>query len=771
MKFSAISTLILFGSIVMLSGCLSGCNDPQPSAAQDLMNAFGSACVTTGTWSQLALSHSQAIKNTLSDIRDNDPCKPFQATLDAIGSASQQIQALLKDPAYVTYRTDEEQVQDLTLALKSASPDSNLGKALQNALVDGQVSLAKDQAAYSVDQSVQQKNSYVTATASLASYVQQMISQAGGLSACLQQSPSVAIELATNLTAIGGSFISPVIGAGAQVIGTLLNFGVEYARKNDLNQALQKLDQVRMPHAMGCAMEAMSELYCDAVDSETLLSLAPLSHVDSPIPDFWQGMDILTRRMPALDNWLFLVRNGVPAQNTQDAEKQNEIWQKMDVLDRTYRSIYGLLLERKKTYDNTGDDQNKVNVLVKAIMDAVSGVNANNNGVVNSGQTTGSNPFSELSSDPDTFACWLALDPSWSPPNSQYPPGHEPDKTCPSHIPSTGDYGESYVRNHLSKTSFENLVKNWNALRGKMQDLLKTEFEQNITADPAQILGSAKKPAVGDTEPYEALVRLQSFIRAQLVGEQGQDPNEKILLDNLMNLVSTALKDIDDQNRGQPDRVQDIFTQFDLEHGLQKFDSDVNEIVQWDLNARVKAGQFPSDLNEILVTSGADVSSRLEAAGLRDHTADLSKDLTDAEQITTGNLEVFRDFFTPSLRDAIQYLSDHVTSTGEASEGPHRPFGQALGHLCTMVLQTGMQWPGDVSWDICKKATYSSPDETHPTVIRVADLSTQLQGKDYRTRVCAFHRFLRATRYAEIYSQPPNPPGPGMPGFLGFFIQ
>src|SRR6185369_13795205 len=114
---------------------------------------------------------------------------------------------------------------------------------------------------------------FANATLQFSNLTQSMLKSSSGIQACLTQYPEVAIELASNLLAIGGSFVSPVYGAIGAIVGQLINLGVEVFRSSASNDALWSLYQAQLPSALGCGLESMTELYCDANDSFELLQV------------------------------------------------------------------------------------------------------------------------------------------------------------------------------------------------------------------------------------------------------------------------------------------------------------------------------------------------------------------------------------------------------------------------------------------------------------------------------------------------------------------
>src|SRR3954465_11227724 len=98
--------VFLLAGLVLLS-----CKDQRPTAAQQVIGAFQGSCVTTGRWTQAALSHNQALISVMENLKSNDACKPFASTLSTIQGLSGQINSLLQNQSYTDFRVAEEKLQ------------------------------------------------------------------------------------------------------------------------------------------------------------------------------------------------------------------------------------------------------------------------------------------------------------------------------------------------------------------------------------------------------------------------------------------------------------------------------------------------------------------------------------------------------------------------------------------------------------------------------------------------------------------------------------
>jgi hypothetical protein len=254
----------------------------------------------------------------------------------------------------------------------------------------------------------------------------------------------------------------------------------------------------------------------------------------------------------------------------------------------------------------------------------------------------------------------------------------------------------------------------------------------------------------------------------------GTNPQLPSLIQDTMGMITNVTQILDDTScvdgQGQPEdcqlkrlkQISDIFEIFQLSKSLQFFVDRINNFVEWDLEYKINHGMIPSDIQQILISAGTDIRSRLQAAGVLNDLTPMVQDLNKARSLVQSNLSVFRDFFASSMGKSVEALAKAAADAGEPQEGANRPNGQVLGQICTLILATGTEWPAHVSWDTCSKAVLSSiyPDPKGELSIHLDQLQKDLDGKPLDVRMCAFHRFLRAGKLAEILQTPVPGPSP-----------
>lgn len=631
----------------------------------------------------------------------------------------------------------------------SQTTDSNLKAALQSAVVDAQVNLALAKANQRADWESSSIDDAVTGSQLVSDLARGILSNSAGFSECLKQSPAAAVQLASNLVGLGGSFVSPVYGVGASALGQLIQIGVEGLRQSSMTDATFKLNQAMMPGAITCGLESLTELYCNAQDTSHLLELAPANPLNesdlAKIDEKWRGVDLVGRRIRVLNDWLLKLRNGSDPTDMIDAERQNSAWSSLFQFETAPRRVRAFIREQKAVINKLPDDNQKKDAgfaLANSILQFIGPYPGVSNG----------SPYTNISTDIGKFACMLVF-------------GVQEAQSKPCSPYSSTQGVEAYIRD-ISKGALltpEDLLQHFNEIHAKSERLALASFNRVIAPDPQAILAASDQRTFNNLSPKEVLTSLSRFLSDLRTRAKRSDLIR--LVDQTANKVDEALRQLDPslacaaENRfacsfeEDRKRIDRLFELFELKRGLLFFNERITNLVEWDLVIRLEAGEFDDATSAILSLSATSLQDRLMASGVAIGRDVLEQDLSGARALTRRVISVFNDFFEKAAVDAVDSLEALAQIEKEPVRGVRdRSFGQTLGQLCTLLTVTRAEIRTTALWKTCSQATYSSLNgtEAEPFEIRVADLEKDLRDRPSAERLCAYHRFMRESRVREL---------------------
>lgn len=699
----------------------------QDSAAPLVLQAFQNSCSTSGKWSEAALNQNNAMRSVIETLKNQDPCKPFAGKLAVIQSTTQQIEAILQDQKYVDYRMAEEKLQNLMLALQGTT-NQEMITLMGQQIVIAQVGLAESRAAYQTNKDQNGKDQYQRATLALNQYVQGLLTDSGGLAACLQSSPGAAVQLSSNLTALGGSFVSPIYGAAAAVIGQIANLGIEYFRTRQKEREIYKLYSAQMPSALTCGLESMTNLYCQAGDAFKLLELQT-KKIDStkPVHPVWSNIDVLKRQLPMLENWLQKVRNGVVPGDPNEANRQNAIWQKVHFVESMNRYVQGVLNYQEQLYNSETNIAEKQKILLSVLVSLTNEILPSSSGNFKS-------PFTEYSSDRYEISCYLGLG---------------TNQGCPT--PAVGESLDSFVKKLTGLKDFGALFVNWEKFFAAVDRRVANEFNQSIAMDPSSILASAFEVDKQKISPVSSTKAMIAFLERLQQSTPDHMSARKQLIFETVELLNKFIDLINGQNiQNSKDQIRDIFKLFQLGQNSKFLHDRISDFVKYDLTDHLHAGSFPEDAQDILISGAMDIRTRLEASGV---TKDASEaDLNNARTLSAGNIDAFNSFFADAAGKTLENLWQKQKASGEPATGTNRHYGQSLARLCLFQLVTRTDWPRDMNWAYCQDAVlYSAYSRNgEPMKLKLSEVKAKVSSMPVADRMCIYQKFIRDGRVAEM---------------------
>lgn len=730
--------------LLLTATLVAGCQEKEDQASQDLINAFASSCSSNGAWTQSALNHSNALISVLENLKKNDACKPLTDTLTRVQALERQLGYMLTNASYKDYRAAEEQIVDINLALNGVEPGSALDVALRAELIKAQVVKATAKGRARTD-------AFDEATATLGTTVQSMALNARQLNECFSQSPAAALQLATNTIALGGSFITPILGAGVSTMGQLVNGVVDYIRNKATNDTIWELYSAKMPLALTCGLESMTELYCEADDAFGIVELYRAGYPKPsglPAP-FWLGMDILNRRLEVLSSWIQKVKIGVPPTDVDDAKKVTSVWKKIQKIDIIDIETMARIRNTLKLADKTDSSVTKSRIISEFLVNTATELSTKCVGGVAAVADCGSGPFGDYRSDDYIWACWLV-----------YGINDTNQANCPlrnQQMESLQSYVETRLMPNVRTERFET---HWKEIVVSVREYVDVEFKDKVTLSPEAVLDQAFYPTYNS--PRQALSLIDDFLENLRRTSALANPHRIKLIESVDATIKRVIELLDkpDPNATAMARVLELFKVLDLTRNSRKLTEELAALISDDIEARLWDGKIPQDTSEILRASYIDIKDRLRASGVT-KLGPVVDDLNSARNISQANLEAFTKHFKGSFLKSLESLKRQASKGKEISpespDGVNRPNGQTLAKLCVLMLSASPIPMDDDEWAICKKATltslYSSGKEADPLTLRLTSLRASLRGKPFKERVCTYHRFRRAERLAEMLEE------------------
>lgn len=622
-----------------------------------LLSYFQSNCRSSGEWTQLALSDSMALVETLRSISQDPDCKSLGGSIANLNLLSRQLQNL-QNVSYTQSKISELNFQEQELMVQlSQTQDSSTQDQIGATLRDIQLT----RAAYLSQEKTQKELSDPSKVQVMTDVVQianSTYAQLASNQKCLSKNPGV-LNSATSIMATVGAtvaVVNPAIGLGLTAGAVVLGTTIEGVRNHKQSSDMRKIaDYSSAYEGYKCALETMSSRWCQMKDAETFLEFKANERM-KPIEnaELSQAIRLNDREIPVLLEWLNKIRSGVTPATIADASRQSTVFARENTVRSHQAYGVGLIEENKVIYESLRDRNDRWNIIRTTVTTLIPST-----GFTSSGQPL-SNPFTDVLSPGYAPFFLLGLDDIPELQN-QAQGGYHTLDTWPGKL--------TYVPNiERVKERFLQWVE-------KAQARVNQELTQVLQPDAEQTISSAYD-RVGNRwkiSPATSLKNIINFLEKNPPKENNK-AFRKIYSSTLI-----KLRDIYDVTEtyvatdGNPDAimlvakssVEQIYEHAQLKYGTVVLQSRLDLIVRLSI---LEVLQTSSTADQTLVAQLLAAERFTETLSRMSGTDNLSvirQDIQSAQPITISNLDSFADLFGKNITKILKKLyQDELSSSG-----------------------------------------------------------------------------------------------------------
>jgi hypothetical protein len=720
MKFTPFALVMLFTSHSLLAENIPG---------QNLLSYFSANCRTQGEWTRAALADSTALMESLRSIAQDPDCKSVSGAISQLGILNQQLANLSKTNDTQSKIAElNAQEQELLLQV-SNNTDATTLNSINAKLRDLQVTRAgligKDKA--QAELAGPDKAMMLTSVVQIANSAFQQVTNN---KECLRKNPGILNTATSIMSAVGATtaMVNPALGLGLTAGSAFLGETVEGVRKYYSSRTIRNIsDNSIAAEAYKCALETMSERWCQMRDAEAFL-LFKAEQRQHPIMSSGLGTAIRLndRELPVLIEWLNKIRSGVTPTTTSDAQRQSAVFTRETYVRSLEANGLGLIEENRKIYNTYTDLTDRWNFLRSVIISLLPATNV-----------PFKNPFYDV-----------------------YAPGYAPFFLIG--LQDNGDIrnsqGQYFPIDSWSKPSGLNptldLVKEkyieWVT---KSRNRVNQELTQVLQPDALQTLSSAYDRSGNrwKISPMDSLKRIIDFL-------ESNPPSERdIAFSKLYTNTLTKLKEMyqvtenavigqtaDDFEDNTP-TVERIYELAQLRYGTVVMEARLDMIVRLSLLELLQHTPSQDQIVVAQLLAAERFTDSISKMSGTDNLALIRADINRAQPVTVSNLNSFIDIFGNNINRMLSKLmKEEKGSTGTIAATKK----YARTELCFLLLAVP-----DLEEKIDVK-TFCEGLQLQP-VIKGGPQSIKLTRDSYRLdlndRACEYREFFRKSKIYETW--------------------
>ncbi len=695
----------------------------------NMIESFAAGC-RIGPWTQAALSRSRSMTSVLQNLKGKAECTGIDKSLNAASSLENSLNTLAQSEDLTNEAVMTEQLQDMTIALQAPNLGEEQKAEIVKRYTETQVQLAQTRQKIQAQTDPTAKANVIKSVQNARGYLSVLVTESSTLSECYSRNPSAALQLASGIGEVAGSFLPNVAGMAISTVAKLTQVGVEFARTLPISQKIYETYKARMPLAMTCGLEVITRDYCKARDARLLVDLE--RHRDQKPTPFFAGVDFVENGLPALNAWLFDVENGVKPANQLQALQITKQFDRLNQANSQRRVIEGIIAETRLNMQNSNDPENRANYVKQMISKFVAILFGNEQDPIFVGETaigfiqkiTNSNVQVIVGRETIEDYISYAYSPSW-----------------------TADAIES------------NLFNPDSGLFVKAYREVVRIFSERVNIDPPRLIRAATAQKTDGVSPYGAITQLLKFLDQYALDPRSNFASqERVLIETFRSQLITVrdalskpeatMSQLDPANKTGTSAEQTlalIYDTFKLQNSNVYVPGRVARLVSDDLTNRVCGGEGPKSVQDILILAGRDIASSLALNDLTPY--EVRNDIDSAQALTSTTLLNFRSFFAKNvgwaIKDKISMADYNMEPKDGSGSAPNR---NVAAQLCIMTLISGMEWPREVDIRLCKGLKIVSREAK--IEMSFDEIFNRLKNKSFEEHVCLYEDFLRVDQLA-----------------------
>lgn len=698
----------------------------------ELLSYFSANCRTQGEWTRAALSDSRALIETLKSLSQDPDCRSVSGAVSQLELLNQQllnVQNLNSTQIKVAEINAKEQELLIQLSqVTDATTQAEINAHMRELQIERAGLLGRDGAQR--DLIGPDKGQLMAGIVQVANTT---FGQLVGNQKCLAKNSAILNSATSVISAIGATaaVVNPVLGLGLSAGATLLGETIEGVRQYTSASRIRKLaDNSLAFEAYKCALETMSERWCQMKDAEAFLMFkASQRRRDIERTDLGVAIRLNDREIPVILEWLNKIRAGVTPTTTADAYRQSATFQREALVRSLEAEGVGLIEQNRRIYNSYTNLDERWVFLRGLTNNLIPGQNP---------QSMVRNPLYDIF--PSGYAPYFML-------------GLPDDQSIRN---NNGDYIPfmSWQKPAGFNPTLEGVKAKYLEWVSLARARVNQELNQVLQPDPLQTLSSAfdRTDTRMKISPMDSLKGTIKFLRQNQPKEISfafKKVFESTLknLEDIYNITETAVMvDINTTTRGEDGLerppVEAIYEIAQLKYGTVVLQARLELIVRLALLELLEQSPPEDQVIAAQILASDRFSDTLAKMSGTDNLAVIRADINRAQPIVVSNLDSFIKVFGKNVNRLLKkFKEEEERSAGTVAKTKR----YARTELCFLLLSVPNA-ADKLDIEYCSGLKFDAVIPGGPQTI---SLTTETFSKDLNDRACTYREFFRQSKIYE----------------------
>ncbi|MBA2405790.1 MAG: hypothetical protein H0V66_13525 [Bdellovibrionales bacterium] len=730
-----------------------------PSFAEEipgktLLSYFAGSCKSSSTWTQAAIADSEALIKTLNAMTADPDCASAAGAISQLNNLSAQVAVYDKlndvKNSEAAYNAEEQQLLIQLTKTTDVGVIADINAALRNLQIQRAKLLSNERAAEKLSGADK-----VTVLGQIAMSANSSFQQITSNQKCIDKHPNLLTSATSIVAGVGSAvtLVNPAIGIAMTAGSTFVRVAVEGIKSSRNARRVRNIsDDTISFEAYSCALESMSDRWCQMVDADSFLKFKSEHRRDDQTnPGLAQAISLNDREIPIILDWLNKVRNGVAPRTTADAGRRETVLTRELIVRAKSDHGLSLLEQNRKTYDSLAgkpDDQQ-----YKFLRTLISTLAPQGGGMGSSGPSV-RDPLDDIYADMYSPYYLIGL-------NEDDPRIRE---NCQDICPFS-----SWPKPSSVVVTLDSVKAKYQAWIDRATDLVNRELSEVQQPDPLQTLSSANM----ESEPWmitplDAFQTIADFLEKNPPGPR-QGDFKKLYADTLAKLrkihdtatvaiatgqmAAPALCDApicSENGCAQPvcvlqlSPIEEIYDTAQLKYGIVVLQARLELIVRLSLLEYIKSSPEEDQILLAQLLASDRFYQTISSMNGTTSYARLREDIKKGKAYTMKNLEHFMDIFGHNINRTLRTLRQEELRTRDRDEAQANR--DLRTQMCFLVLGA-VNVADHIDISLCSGLKMNATETGGPESITI---NAKTFTKDLGQRACTYREFFRES---DIYQK------------------
>lgn len=690
----------------------------------DLLTAFSSRCpLNYGTVNEQAITDSTALKSIVAQLKEDSDCSGVWGALDALNSTVTTATLYAPDADEAAYNSSQSYCSTIEDELANYSSSTSDADVAYTSYLSSDLATCKYSAfSHTLNLDLSKQSMRYSTIYNTQLYAAQLFSQLSTADKCLVKNPSIPSQILSQVLGLSSTLVGGLYGSAMFLGSALLDQTIKFIHDHKYNKISRDLVRSSLNTALNCGFEAIASSYCSAAETERNIKAIVDIESNTELHEPWVGVDLIKKDNAEYLTWASQLSAAGDGSNSDQIDYEIKVISYRSDLEQVKKRIDKYKIEEAKAKTDTDKISQR-----DYLIDWIASSSALE--YFYASKLDGSNPYCSLRA--------YLYNGEW---NQAYDSKNY--TSCSNWI-----YGAIKTKTGTpAMAQIESVTKELISFSTNEINTLA----DGLNTDSTKIIrdGYSGKP-VSAIDFIERADKYLAWLKSDLtnkLNDKGIETKRKqaiqrrsIKAGEILAAFATAHQTLDNEKLTDKEKTKKLAEVLSPASDYTKIMSDLQSLVESDIQDRLSSGEMKSTLQEIVKYSTTRRLDEVNADSSRfdiNSPAAILNQATDAKRSAIQNMSALGKTFQGVIR---KNLKDFALAKKKKNDVG--TFSAAMNNTCITLSLLPNEFQGLFSLDLDSRSSLCADASVKDVSSELELKFSELIKRPYEDRLCSLYQF------------------------------